>query len=352
MLPPADPPASASDALNPPDPERVERFRRNVETLTGEAPTQTRKLGLAVSGGPDSMALLALAAAAYRDAVCAATVDHGLRPAAADEAAMVAQACDRLGVPHNILALPANFAAQGNVQSLARAHRYHALHEWAGPNGQPRRAAWVAVAHHRDDVAETFLMRARRGSGVGGLAAMKRARPITAAHSGVQPLIRPLLDWSREELATIVAASGLTSACDASNTDLRYDRARIRALLAQTPDLPPARLALAAQNLRHAEDALEWLTDREAQTRIDRNADGIVSLDPGDLPYELRRRLVRAAIDQSRRHHGMVDDWDTHGTDRLVATLDAGGGATLAGVQARVAGKRWYFAPAPPRRSH
>lgn len=352
MLPPVDPPASASDPLNPPDPAAVERFRRDVEALTGETPTQARKLGLAVSGGPDSMALLALAAAAYPDAVCAATVDHGLRPEAADEAAMVGQVCDRLAVPHSIVALPANFAATGNVQSLARTYRYQALYEWAGSYRQPRRAAWIAVAHHRDDVAETFLMRARRGSGVGGLAAMKRIRPITTQDSGVQPLIRPLLDWSREELAIVVEAAGMACVCDPSNDEPRYDRVRVRALIAQTPDLPSARLALAAQNLRHAEDALEWLVRREASTRLQRNADDTVWLDPAGLPYELRRRLVKAAIDETRLENGMFEEWDPQGTDRLVATLDAGGGSTLAGVQVRVVGERWNFAPAPPRRSH
>ena len=94
---------SASERLTL-DRERVERFRRDCEALAGAAPDGEHRLALAVSGGPDSLALLLLADAAFPGAVIAATVDHGLRPEAAEEAALVRRLCDRIGVPHETLA--------------------------------------------------------------------------------------------------------------------------------------------------------------------------------------------------------------------------------------------------------
>lgn len=336
------PPTSASD-LTPPA-EQVERFRSDLRALTGAAPTPARMLGLGVSGGPDSMALLLLAAAAWPGAVRAATVDHGLRPEAADEAAMVADVCTQLGVPHATLLPPSGFSFAGNVQERARMLRYAVLGAWAESHGAP----WVAIAHQRDDVAETLLMRARRGSGVGGLAAMRRARPI----AGGTLLVRPLLDWSRAELEGLTSCKRVPVAQDRSNRDPRYDRSRIRALIAASPDLVPSRLALSAQNLRHAEDAIEWAFAREVPTRLRTGEDGMVVLDAADLPYEFRRRLARQAVQQVRSASGMDARWHEQGLDRLVATLDAGGTGTIAGVKACAKYGEWRFSAAPPRRSH
>ncbi|MDF7777957.1 ATP-binding protein, partial [Sphingomonas sp. AOB5] len=115
-----------------------------MEAITGAAPDTAHRLGLAVSGGADSMALLLLAAAAYPGGVAVATVDHGLRSEAADEAAMVAGVCAQLGVPHTVLTLPAGWQAEGNLQDRAREARYRALAGWAGAD-----MPWVAVAHQR-----------------------------------------------------------------------------------------------------------------------------------------------------------------------------------------------------------
>jgi tRNA(Ile)-lysidine synthase len=334
-------PHRSASELTPPA-EQVERFRRDLEALTGEAPAPGRKLGLAVSGGADSVALLLLAAAAYPGAVHAATVDHGLRQGSAEEAATVAGLCAQLGVPHDILA-PQPGRSTDNLQERARTMRYAALRAWAGP-----RAPWVAVAHQRDDVAETFLMRARRGSGIGGLAAMRRIRRLEET-SGTM-LLRPLLDWSREELAAVPRCLGTSVVQDPSNVDPRYDRARVRALIAATPELVPSRLALSAQNLRHAEDALEWAFVRELPRVVISGA--TASLEPGELPYELRRRLARHAVQQVRAAMGEHQPWHEQGLDRLVRGLDAGDIGTIAGVKATPEAGKWRFVPAPPRRSH
>ena len=96
----------------------------------------------------------------------AATVDHGLRPDAADEAAEVARVCAMLGVPHATLAVT---VPEGNVQNEARTARYAALAEWMARQG----LAALLTAHHADDQAETLLLRLNRASGVAGLAGVR-----------------------------------------------------------------------------------------------------------------------------------------------------------------------------------
>lgn len=313
------------------------RFRSDLEALTNASPTPERPLGVAVSGGGDSVALLLLAAQSYSGAIRAATIDHGLRQESRAEAKGVASLCATMGVPHTILSVQVD---AGNLQAEARAARYAALRDWApGP--------WVAVAHHRDDVAETLLMRMGRGAGVGGLAAMRAVRPIVNG-THVQ-LVRPLLSWSREELAAIAAPIGYVA--DPSNDAERFDRVRIRKLLAGTPELPPERLAQAASNLRDAEDAIGWALASLMHERLIED-DGAVRVRPQDLPRELRRRLARVAIDRVRHGSDLGTEWRDTGLDRLLATLDSGGIGTIAGVKASAKRGEWRFEPAPPHRSH
>ena len=340
--------------MSAPDPALVARFRRDFERLGEGVPGPGRKLGVAVSGGADSLALLLLAAAAYPGSVEAATVDHGLRPEAADEAAFVAGICRGLGVPHAVLTVPPNLIVSGNLQDQARGARYSLLGFWAGSGtvrgDRPWRVEFFATAHHRDDVAEGFLMRARRGAGVGGLAAMAAVQEFPGGLPGPR-LLRPLLGWSHVELGGVVAAAGIVPVADPSNVHPRFDRSRIRQLIDASPDLPPDRLALAAQNLRHAEDALGWIAAREWDARAAIEDHETVWLDVSGLPYELRRRLVHRAIEYIRFEFDIPGVWRGTGLDRLVAALDAGEHGTLAEVAAR-AGRRWRFELAPPRRSH
>ncbi|MDB5695884.1 MAG: tRNA lysidine(34) synthetase TilS [Sphingomonas bacterium] len=312
-----------------------------------EQPAPARQLGVAVSGGGDSLALLLLAHAAFPGRVAAATVDHELRREAAAEAQHVERLCASLGMPHATLRLgPQRSVERANLQDRARATRYWLLGEWAAERG----VTYIATGHQRDDVAESFLMRAARGAGVTGMAAMRTKRPNDGP--GYRTVIvRPLLTWSRAELAEIVGNAKIAAVDDPSNVDPRFDRARMRLRIADDPDLPPDRLARAAANLRHVEDALEWVMDSEVKSRFELAADDTVWLQADGLPFELSRRLVRAAIDEVRLENGMFDEWRDTSVPDLVRSLEAGRGGTIADVQARISKGRWHFRPAPPRRT-
>jgi tRNA(Ile)-lysidine synthase len=208
-------------------------------------------LGLAVSGGPDSLALLLLAHAALPGRIAACSIDHGLRPEAAGEVALVERIAAQRGIPFTPLAVR---LAPGNLQAQARAARYAALAAWAAGAG----LGAVVTAHHADDQAETLLMRLNRGSGLAGLAGV---RPRARLGGGEIPLLRPLLGWRKAELAKVVVEAGITPAADPSNTDPAFDRARLRARLALADWLDPVQIAASAAHLAESWQALEWYAE-------------------------------------------------------------------------------------------
>lgn len=292
---------------------------------------------IAVSGGPDSLALLLLAHAVRPARIAAATVDHRLRPAAGDEARMVGRVCAVNGVPHAILEVDVADDPAG-LQAAARAARYAALSQYAQDQG----ATWIATAHHLDDQAETLLMRMARGSGIGGLSGVRRARPL--ADVGGIRLIRPLLDWRKAELEQIVADAGLQPARDPSNHDPRFDRTRARNLLAHGWP-PPERLAAVAARLADADDALVWSVAALARERLDA-ADDHATLDAAGLPHEYRRRLLLAAF--ASLVPGTIPRGES--VDRLIAALDRNEVATLGGLRADP-GPPWRLTREGPRKT-
>lgn len=324
-----------------PDPALVERFWGQLQKLTGGPPG---KLGVAVSGGPDSLALLLLATAAFPGQVLAATVDHGLRRESAGEAAHVAAICADLRIGHATLTISWPKPPGGNIQARARQRRYQELAAWALDNALP----FIATAHHVNDQAETVLMRLARGSGVAGLAGTRRLTTLTCrpAADRTVAIIRPLLDWSRDELAGIVAAAGLASLDDPSNADERYDRTRIRALLGDNPWIAPERLAHAAAHLADAEEALNWAARDLFPARLARQQDGSVTLNVIDLPRELQRRLLQGGL-------GFFEGCDDLPGPKLARLLDElrdGRPATLATVKA-TPGPPWRLERSPARRT-
>lgn len=320
-----------------PSRDLVERFRRDLEAIAGVG---DMRLGVAVSGGPDSLALLLLAAAACPAGVEAATVEHGLRPESAAEAQMVADVAGQLGIAHIVLAPAWAEAPASNVPAAARAARYDSLCGW----GAERRLTCILTAHHMDDQAETLLMRAARGAGLSGMAGV---RPITdyVGARGHILLVRPLLGWRKAELDGIVAAAGLSSVVDPTNDDPRLDRTHARRLLRETAWLDASRLAACASHLGDAETALRWVTEREFEARSRVGPDGTLSVEPSGLPRELQRRLLLQALS----HFPGAGAPPGPKVDTLLATLLAGGTGMLGEARVRP-GPPWRFERAPPRR--
>jgi tRNA(Ile)-lysidine synthase len=280
------------------------------------------------------MALLLLAADALPGQVEAATVDHGLRPESAAEALMVADVCGALGVPHAVLPVT---LAPGNLQSEARAARYSALAGWLESRGLTA----LATAHHADDQAETLLMRLNRASGVAGLAGV---RPRSIVPGSAIPLVRPLLDWRRHELAAVVAAAGVIPVQDPSNESDRFDRVRLRKALAETDWIDIAALSASAANLADADAALEWAATREWAEAVSWNEDGEAHYRPS-APRAVALRVLARIVEElggSPARGGAVA--------RLYDALLSGRPSTLGDVAARSTKRGWRFRKAPARR--
>ena len=319
-------PSAAAEAVSAAE---AARFAEAVRRLLPEG----GRLGLAVSGGPDSLAMLLLAQAAVPGTFEAATVDHGLRAEGApgsEIAAGVSAAQQRTRARRRVE------VAAGNLQDEARSARYSALAGWAVEHG----LAALATAHHADDQAETVLMRLNRGSGLSGLAGV---RPRGTVPGGKLPLVRPLLAWRRSELGAVVARAGIAPVDDPSNADPRFDRARIRAALAESDWLDPAAIAQSAANLADAEEALAWAFELEWDRWVD--------IDDGGVRYEPHapRALVLRVVERIIAGFGGAPRGGA--VARLVEGLEAGAPGTLAGVAARVEDGSWVFRPEPPRRA-
>ncbi len=245
-------------------------------------------LGVAVSGGGDSVALL-LALHQAGHVLRAATVNHGLRPEAIAEAEGVARLCARLGVPHKILHWQRK-SERSNLQMAAREARLQLLSDWARAEG----LGDIALGHTRDDQAETVLMRLARGSGIDGLAGMATRR----IDHGIC-WHRPLLSTSRAALRDYLRHAGIGWVEDPSNEDPRYDRVKARrALEALQPlGLDAARLAQTAEHMRRAREALEQDTLALAQACASISPAGELRLsDFSSAPREVQLRLLAAAL--------------------------------------------------------
>lgn len=332
-------------------------------------------LVLAVSGGPDSVALMWLAARWQRSLargprLTVVTVDHGLRPEAAREAREVKRLAAELGLPHRTLRWRGAKPKAG-LPAAAREARYRLLAEAARKVG----ASHVLTAHTRDDQAETLLMRMLRGSGLAGLSAMARL----TMRDGIV-LARPLLDVPKAQLIATLKRAGIGFADDPTNRDTTFTRPRLRALLPQlAAEGGDARnLARLAARLSRANAAVEVLVDGaerflELKARGDapqaaaRSVEAQIVFDAKAfalLPEEVRLRLLLRAVN-ALGHEGPAE---LGKVETLLAALDqainqatasrprspANGRAilkqTLAGALISLAGGRIHVAPAPARR--
>jgi tRNA(Ile)-lysidine synthase len=318
-----------------PDAARVLRFVEATRALLPDAGSKQARLALAVSGGPDSLALVLLAQAAFPGCVDAATVDHGLRAESKAEAADVAAICSILDVPHETLTVEVE---AGNVQAEARAARYRALGEWMERRG----LAALLTGHHADDQAETLLMRLNRASGVAGLAGARARGTVPGTRL---PLLRPLLGWRRSELAAMVSDAGLTAAQDPSNADDRFDRARLRKALAEADWLDVPAFAASAAHLADADAALDWAAAREWQECVRRDGPGMTYRPSAPRAVALRvmARII-AEMDGAEPRGSAVA--------RLFDQLVARQPGSIGDLVVRPLAGGWSFSPAPRRRSN
>ncbi|UYO45527.1 tRNA lysidine(34) synthetase TilS [Rhodopseudomonas palustris] len=313
---------------------------------------------LAVSGGPDSLALMWLAArwrkASKRGpALAVVTVDHGLRPEAAAEARAVKRLAASLDLPHRTLRWNGDKPRTG-IQAAAREARYRLLAQAAKTLG----ASHVMIAHTRDDQAETVLMRLSRGSGIAGLAAM--AREIE--RDGVV-LARPLLDVPKARLVATLTKARIAFATDPSNADPRFTRPRLRELMPQlaAEGCDARSLVRLAARAARADAALELMTNG-AEQFLETQGAGRPGVDARAflaLAAEIQIRLLLRAL----ARHGHEGPAELGKVEALSETLKqaAAGRApsagkirlkqTLAGAVITLTSDRLVIAPAPPRRA-
>ncbi len=319
-----------------PQQDAVLSFTRSIDRLV---PDHDQTLGLAVSGGPDSIALLLLAAAAREGKVEAATVDHQLREGSHEEAQMVASLCEELGVPHRILTLEWKEKPQRAIQERARIRRYAALADWA----KERSIKVLATAHHADDQVETLIMRLNRGSGVKGLAGMRSAVTVPGSDKS---LIRPLLGWRRKALREICKYCYVDPVEDPSNEDERFERSRVRAGLAKVGWVDIDKMAMAAAHLNEADVALKYYAGQAWKERV-RIDDAGVFFKSAGLPIEIRRRIAERIIARLATEGRNVPVKGLE-MNRVLSALNKGNVVTLRGVRCG-GGDEWSFAKAPPR---
>ena len=270
-----------------------------LETLRG--------LILAVSGGPDSTALLVLMARWVKGLkkqhrrppkLYAVTVDHGLRPQAAREAVAVKRLAHRLGVTHRTVRWRGKKPKSG-LQEAARLARYRLLAEAAGRAG----CAHILTAHTLDDQAETVLFRLARGSGLAGLGGMGHAAPLPTGANAAIFIVRPLLTIPKARLIATLQAAGIAFSDDPTNRDPRFARARLRTVMPvlAKEGLDARGLARLAARLRRAELTVEFAVAaaRKALAPSPWRKRGPIAFPTGqfaDLPAEVALRLLGRAI--------------------------------------------------------
>jgi tRNA(Ile)-lysidine synthase len=360
-------------------------------------------LVLAVSGGPDSTALMLLAArwrAAMKQGpkLIAVTVDHGLRPEAKKEAAAVGALARKLKIAHRILRWTGKKPKTG-VQQAARAARYRLLADAA----RKARATHVLTAHTLDDQAETVLIRMARGSGIAGLGAMSRCVALPVARRAPSPLrgegrgeggrdsrfcnpspgalraptspngrgeaellaraseiilLRPFLDLPKSRLIATLKAAQVSFAEDPSNRDPRFTRVRLRDLspVLAEEGLDARRLALLARRLKRADDALEQAVAAAEELLVRRSGPAAVAYDRAKyalMPEEIALRLLGRGI----ARYATEGPVELGKLEALKAALDeahksgAGFRRSLAGAIVTLARAEIVVEPAPPRRS-
>lgn len=312
------------------------------------------RIVLAVSGGADSMALMVLVhhwrtrraeKGLASPELCVVTVDHGLRSEAAEEALFVAHCCADLGIAHKTLTWDDAKPAAG-LADAARNARYRLLQDYALARSAHGPVA-IVTAHHRDDQAETLIMRLQRGTGVGGLSGMAVDRPLDFARAdahGAIRLVRPFLGFAKADLVATLEARAQRWCEDPSNTDQEFERVRVRHTmpLLASAGLSPLALERTARRMADAEDGLAY-ADRAFADHVGLNFNDEIfaafERRPfDDAPSILRQRLLHRLI---RRFGGDTRDPELSELEDLVTAIErVGKSATTLGGAVMSCGER------------
>lgn len=257
-----------------------------------------KRIAIAVSGGPDSTALMILLdrwakARPKPPKLFVLTVDHGLRVEASQEAELVGSWAARVGLPHQILHWDEP-KPRSNIQAKARTARYELLMAAC----HAANIGALVTAHHLEDQAETFLLRLARGSGIDGLSAME---PISF-RQGIK-VVRPLLDIQKERLEASLSAIKHPWTNDPSNNDDAFSRIKVRNLRPALAEIgmTPQRLAATAQRMRRAQVVLDRAADQLAHDAVQLNEAGYCTIQhenfvtaPEDTALRLLARCLMA----------------------------------------------------------
>ncbi len=313
------------------NPVTVEELKEKLQALKIDL---SAPIAVAVSGGADSLALALLMGQICK--IETVTVDHGLRAEAADEARFVGDVMARHSIAHTVLRWKGD-KPTANVQAAARTARYELIQNWC----VDKKITNLALAHHMDDQAETFLMRLSRGSGVYGLASMSEQSPLIGGLGNIT-VLRPLLHINKERLKATLVSMKQDWVEDPSNADLQYDRIKAREYLANPPllNLDSLKLAQTAERMQRAKEALDHYATELLAAAVVVYPAGYADLDVNILHCAPEETGLRALARLVRHISGGAYSPRLNKLERAYKALSESGfsGQTLSGCQFSVFG--------------
>ncbi len=261
------------------------RFKAEIFSLL---PTKSEfNIAVAVSGGSDSIALAILLNKVFLETnvkIFCITIDHGLRKNSLEEAEEVGRILMNFDISHQIISWIGK-KPLSNIQEAARLNRYRLLTEYCHKNN----ISYLATGHQQNDQAENFLIRADHGSGLYGLAGIPKISEFN-----IIKIIRPLLEFNKNELQEFLQQEKITWIEDPSNKNGRFTRVRFRNYLEQHPQWV-VKLSNISKNLNRAKECVEYMLNKSIKDLVDFSLKDQVSINYNDfnqLPQEIRFRML------------------------------------------------------------
>lgn len=277
---------------------RIEDALKAALNTAGIGETETIAVG--VSGGADSLGLVIALAKIHP--VVAVSVDHGLREQAKEEILFVCETMKKNNIVHHCLTWHSPFS-KSNIQAKARKARYALLNDWCVENG----VSYLALGHHYDDQAETFLLRLARGSGVYGLAGMKMLAPMPIVGSDIK-LFRPLLSLHKKDMESYLTSLDQKWVEDPSNGNENFERVKVRHLLETPPFMgfDAHKMVTTAARLARAADALDYYATKILTKNVRITPEGFALLETKGL-FEAPEEVALRVLARIFRHVGGAD---------------------------------------------